>query len=457
MSDTRTTEAWERIYEDIEAHIETYFRDQGTDETDGELLDFIYHDAKVWSAIREAIANSKLGEMRKLTTVAENRNYKVKSVKEVKKIALSWLNGISGIESMGFGLPEIDDRYHIWRTPIIRKKNKTRIGEIVIDARTSLVDEKKSTKKEVVLNRLLKKHDLEAIEKNGKSVYTLSPLRNTIALGDSASVLSNMPAESIDLIFTSPPYYNARPEYTDYVTYEEYLLQIRKVIQQCHRVLSDGRFFVINIAPVLIRRNTRSEASKRIAVPFDFHRIFIEEGFDFIDDIIWVKPEGAGWATGRGRRFAADRNPLQYKAVPVTEYVLVYRKKTDKLIDWFIRNHPDRSVIRDSKIDDSYEKTNIWKIHPRFSKKHPAIFPVELAEKVIRYYSFKNDVVLDPFAGIGTVGAAATKLHRRFVLIELNKNYIEVIRSEAKTWLGKKADSLLCVNCETVSSDDFLI
>jgi DNA modification methylase len=79
------------------------------------------------------------------------------------------------------------------------------------------------------------------------------------------------------------------------------------------------------------------------------HRLFIEEGYDFIDDIIWEKPEGAGWATGRGRRFAADRNPLQYKPVPVTEYVLVYRKRTDKLIDWNIRTHPTKMLLPNQK------------------------------------------------------------------------------------------------------------
>ena len=54
----------------------------------------------------------------------------------------------------------------------------------------------------------------------------------------------------------------------------------------------------MNTAPVLMRRASRNESSKRLAVPFDLHRIFTEEGFDFIDDIIRVKPEGAGWATG---------------------------------------------------------------------------------------------------------------------------------------------------------------
>ena len=77
-----------------------------------------------------------------------------------------------------------------------------------------------------------------------------------------------MPAQSVDLIFTSPPYYNARPEYEDYLSYESYLLKMRRIIHNCHRVMSEGRFFVMNVSPVLIRRASRNEASQRIAVPF---------------------------------------------------------------------------------------------------------------------------------------------------------------------------------------------
>jgi DNA modification methylase len=183
-------------------------------------------------------------------------------------------------------------------------------------------------------------------------------------------------------------------------------------------------------------------------LPFDLHRIFIEEGYDFIDDIIWVKPEGAGWATGRGRRFAADRNPLQYKAVPVTEYVLVYRKKTNLLIDWHIRNHPVPEVVTASKIGDDYEHTNIWRIQPNTNSKHPAAFPRELADKVITYYSFQGDVVLDPFAGSGTVGASAARLGRRFALFEINPEYIALMRQSVGDWLGKAADDILWINCE---------
>lgn len=392
----------------------------------------------------------------KKTTIAKRRNYLVQNVEQAKKIAGEWLNNIGLRSAVGFGLPEIDDRYHIWRIALTKDNNKERIGEIVIDANTSLVNIKKTTKKDALEMRLLRTKKNKKKQKQ-VSDYPVSPLRNTIAFGDCKEVLADMPAESVDLIFTSPPYYNARPEYTDYITYEEYLLEIRKVIQRCQRILVEGRFFVMNVSPVLIRRVSRSVSSNRIAVPFDIHRIFIEEGFDFIDDIIWVKPEGAGWATSRGRRFAADRSPLQYKAVPVTEYVLVYRKKSDRLIDWFIRKHPNQEVIKQSKIGDNYEKTNIWKIHPAYSKNHPAVFPIELARKVIQYYSFKNDVILDPFAGIGTVGQAAVNLDRRFVLIENNKEYVDITRTEAKKWLGKNASAVLCLNCDPLLGDGYLL
>ncbi|MCM4594715.1 site-specific DNA-methyltransferase, partial [Escherichia coli] len=81
--------------------------------------------------------------------------------------------------------------------------------------------------------------------------------------------MKKLPDESVNLVFTSPPYYNAKPEYSEYHTYDEYLSLLRSVIKECHRVLSEGRFFVINVSPVLIRRASRNEASKRIAVPFD--------------------------------------------------------------------------------------------------------------------------------------------------------------------------------------------
>jgi len=393
------------------------------------------------------VTKKKLSNL-KSSLVAEDRHYRVTTVAQARNIVTDWLKAIGLNNALQMGLPEIDDRHHIWRVGL-RNGRKSNIGEVVINAFTTEVNPDKTTKPELLETRLLHKPELtERSRSNPSDPCPISKLRNTIGQGNCVELIDQMPTGSVDLIFTSPPYFNARPEYTEYEAYEEYLLQMRKVIHRCARVLSDGRFFVMNSSPILLRRASRNEASRRIAVPFDLHRIFIEEGFDFIDDIIWVKPEGAGWATGRGRRFAADRNPLQYKAVPVTEYVMVYRKRTDRLIDWHIRNHPDKQVVRDSKIPDGYEKTNIWRISPSTRSKHPAAFPIALAERVIKYYSFKGDVVLDPFAGSGTVGAAASKLSRRFALFEINPAYIKIMQAGVVTWLGKDSDQILWIGCE---------
>ena len=381
--------------------------------------------------------------------VSEARNYLVTTVAQAKTITGDWLREVQLANVIVLGLPEVDDRYHIWRVPLCRESARDKIGEVVIDAYTTEVIAEKTTRVEMLEARLLGKDETEQVaRRKHQPTYSVSSVRNTIGQGDCVQLLDDMPSASVDLVFTSPPYFNARPEYSEYEEYEQYLFKMRQVIKRCNRVLNEGRFFVMNTAPVLLRRSSRNESSRRIAVPFDLHRIFIEEGYDFIDDIIWVKPEGAGWATGRGRRFAADRNPLQYKAVPVTEYVLVYRKYTDLLIDWHVRNHPDRDVIAASKIGDDYERTNIWRIQPNTNSKHPAAFPRELADRVISYYSFKGDVVLDPFAGSGTVGASAARLGRRFVLFELVPDYVELIRQAAPEWLGKAAENILCLNCD---------
>ena len=391
-----------------------------------------------------------MGESR----VAEQRHYAVCTVADAKRIAQEWLARIGLARAVVFGLPEVDDRYHIWRVPLLTKATEQVVGEVVVDAYSTLIVSERTTSRAVLEARLrggAASKDATAGSRNGPLRH--DPLRNTIICGDSEQVLAELPAESVGLVFTSPPYYNARPEYTDYVTYENYLLKLRKVIRHAHRVLAEGRFFVINVSPVLIRRTHRNRSSRRIAVPFDVHHLFVEEGYDFMDDIIWVKPEGAGWATGRGRRFAADRQPLQYKPVPVTEYVLVYRKHTERLLDWNIRSHPDPEAVAASRIEDGYERTNVWRIKPSHSKQHPAVFPVELAERVVRYYSFIGDVVLDPFAGSGTTGQAAAQLGRRFVLIDNEARYAAAMASAARRWLGPHTD-LLCEGFEPPSEGD---
>jgi hypothetical protein len=149
-------------------------------------------------------------------------------------------------------------------------------------------------------------------------------------------------------------------------------------------------------------------------------------GWEYIDDIIWLKPEAS--VKNRNAGFLQHRKPLGYKPNTVTEMLMVYRKKTDRLIDWNMKQY-DKSTIEQSLIPDGFETSNVWKIDPKFNKIHSAVFPVELCEKVISYYSFKGDLVFDPFAGSGTLGKAALGLGRVFFLTEMNEQYFDLMRT----------------------------
>ncbi|MDW8106868.1 MAG: DNA methyltransferase [Armatimonadota bacterium] len=256
--------------------------------------------------------------------------------------------------------------------------------------------------------------------------HTHSPrlLQNLMVCGDVLEVLRHVPDESVHLTFTSPPYYNAR-DYTLYQSYEEYLQFLTRVFREVHRITKEGRFFVLNTSPVLIPRMSRQHASKRYAIPFDIHPRIIELGFEFIDDIIWAKP--APSARNRNGGFYQHRKPLGYKANSVVEYVIVYRKATDKLIDWNMRQYPDE-VVQASRVLGEYEPTNLWEIAPASDPVHPAVFPLELASRVIQLYSYKGDLVFDPFAGRGTVGQAALLLERYFFLTGKEPTYFEYAR-----------------------------
>ena len=351
----------------------------------------------------------------------------LKNVAQVKEnIAHDYLQKIKGIE---LGLPEYNDRTRQWRTALLF--NNQSLGLVYYDAMTGDLDKGKSTSISFLKERL----DLIKRKENSKrktkrkkrdNTYYVSPLKHDLLINDDAAhALRELPANSADLIFTSPPYYNAKTEYSEFLTYDRYLAFIKKIVEEATRVLIPGKFFVIDSSPVLIPRIDRNHSSTRLAVPYDIHKIFMDLGYEFIDDIYWVKPEGAGWSAGRGRRFAADRHPMQYKAVPVTENIMVYRKKSDHLIDWFIKKNPHPEYVEESRIEDPYEVTNIWRINPAKDKRHPAIFPKELAERVIKYYSFKNDYVLDPFGGLATTAKAAIDLNRHFISIELEKKYFD--------------------------------
>ena len=257
--------------------------------------------------------------------------------------------------------------------------------------------------------------------------HSASPkvMKNAMVQGDVLKILKFVPDESIHLTFTSPPYYNAR-DYSIFKSYNEYLDFLKSVFSEVYRITKEGRFFILNTSPIIIPRVSRQYSSKRYPIPFDIHPFLIEMGWEFIDDIIWVKPEAS--VKNRNAGFLQHRKPLAYKPNPRTEYVMVYRKITDKLLDWNIKQY-DSKTIDKSKVLGEYETSNVWFIDPCFDKVHSAVFPLELCKRVITFYSFVNDLVFDPFGGSGTLAQAALELERYFFLTEIKENYVKRIKN----------------------------
>ncbi len=250
-------------------------------------------------------------------------------------------------------------------------------------------------------------------------------LKNVVVLGDVRQSLKAVPDKSFHLTFTSPPYYNAR-DYSIYKSYQEYLSFLEEVFCLTHQKTKEGRFLIVNTSPVIVPRVSRQHASKRYPIPFDIHGFLVKTGWEFIDDIVWEKPETS--VKNRNAGFLQHRKPLTYKPNPVTEYLMVYRKETDKLIDWSIRQY-DRKTIENSKVIDGYETSNVWKIQPKSDKVHSAVFPSDLCQRIIQYYSFREDLVFDPFAGSGTFGRIAQTLGRFFFLAERERKYFEYMKT----------------------------
>ena len=182
---------------------------------------------------------------------------------------------------------------------------------------------------------------------------------------------------------------------------------------------------MINVSPVITKRSDWEFESIRHPIHFDFHQLLSEIGFEFVDEIIWLKPEYS--VPNRNGSYTQTQMPLSYKPNCVTESIMVYRKKAPFLLDKNI------NIYKNFKPNfrDEFDKTNCWLISPRASKNHPAIFPEELCEKIIHYYSFPQDIVLDPFAGSGTFGDVAIKMKRIPILCEMNEEYAKHILSKS--------------------------
>lgn len=226
----------------------------------------------------------------------------------------------------------------------------------------------------------------------------------------------------VHLTVTSPPYFNVK-EYVSYESYNHYLQTLRVIFTRVFEATHVGRMCCVNLSNILIPRASRNKESQRIPLAFHFVSIMEAIGWKFIEDIIWVKPEGA--VKNRNGGFFQHRQPMAYKPNTVNEYILVFQKPSDKLIDSIVRSY-DAYTAEVSKVSETYDRTNIWTINPETRIKHPAPYPTELVDKLIRYYSYVGDLVLDPFMGSGTTAVVAKQLNRHFIGFEIHKEYIDL-------------------------------
>ena len=337
--------------------------------------------------------------------------------------------------------------------PVLKRLLKDRDPNVVLQAIRGLLvfKDRKS-----VLNLLkeLANHPIELVKKvievefpkKAKDLRNHSKvdarLINCVVNADTLEVMKEIKNESIHLTFTSPPYYNAR-DYSIYDSYDSYLKFLNKVFKQVYRITKEGRFFVLNTSPIIIPRVGRKYSSKRYPIPYDIHHYLIKMGWEFIDDIIWVKPEPS--AKNRVAGFNQHRKPLAYKPNCISESVMVYRKQSDKLIDWNLKQYSEET-IHDSKVKDGFETSNVWYIDPTFNKTHSAVFPKSLCDRVIKYYSLKGDLVFDPFAGSGSVAVSALQNDRHFLLTECDERYFKLMKEKLGNDLFSESISFLKEN-----------
>lgn len=134
----------------------------------------------------------------------------------------------------------------------------------------------------------------------------------------------------------------------------------------------------------------------------------------------------------RNGGFFQHRQPVAYKPNIINEYIFIFQKPSKFLIDKIVRGY-DAIISLNSKVDDGYERTNVWKINPETKSKHPAPYPELLVDNLIKYYSYCGDTILDPFVGSGTTLISAFKLNRKSIGFEIHKDYIDIFENRIKS------------------------
>jgi DNA modification methylase len=248
--------------------------------------------------------------------------------------------------------------------------------------------------------------------------------------------MSMIEDNSVDLVVTSPPYYSAKDygsgkekgEIGAGVSYKEYLEDMDKVFRNCYRVLKSGRFMVINISNILVDTVT-------IPVPYDYMNILRNiEDLYYSECPIWTKPEGM-LNQKRAGGFIHNPYPRRIHMNRLYEHIFIFRKGKQDIS--FTQS--DDKMLKDNRLEKNKEYlTDVW-YFPCASasdEKHPAPYPIELPRRCIVLYSFKGEVVLDPFNGSGTTGLACKEEGRSYIGFDISAEYIELAKKKIGWGIG---------------------
>ena len=251
----------------------------------------------------------------------------------------------------------------------------------------------------------------------------MQPTCHRLINGD-ARDLSFLKDESVHLVVTSPPYwnlkrYNENPDQLGHVqNYEAFLTELEKVWRHAFRVLVPGGRLVCVVGDVCVARRN---FGRHLVFPLhaDICVICRRIGFDNLNPIVWHKIANASYEVSNGSKFLGK--PYEPNAIIKNdmEFILMqrkpggYRKPTEA--------QREASKISKEEFDRWFQQ--IWNIPGASTKHHPAPFPIELAIRLVRMFSFTGDTVLDPFSGSGTTMVAALRTDRNSIGVEIDQEY----------------------------------
>ena len=326
----------------------------------------------------------------------------------------------------------IDEGIFDGDTVVIRRQQTAENGDSVV----ALINGSETTLKKIYqeksrfrlqpANPNLKPIYVKNLDVQGKVVSIIRSLEkpafetNKILCGDVVSVMKKIPDNSVHLAITSPPY-NVGKDYdnhNDRMGYQEYLDWLDEVWRETKRVLAPGGRFALNIAPTGIK--------DFVPLHHDFANQFRKIGMKFRTEVIWYKQtmlKRTAWGS-----FKSPANP---HIVPSWEYVMIFSKGQDRL-DGDTKN-ADITKEEFMKFSDGF-----WQISPETRRKgHPAPFPEELIYRLVKFYSYKGNTVLDMFGGTGTVAAVAAKEKRNYLHIDISPQYCKIAKDRVDEVLRK--------------------